>query len=101
MQSLETNHYKSVTGSQVPDEVNYVFNCEVLKYDEVNKVFKYLFNVEEEHGTSDYNTARRHFGLTQLQSLETNHYKTVTESQVPDDVRHILIEYFCAYLMMR
>ncbi|KAF2359172.1 hypothetical protein FHG87_010072 [Trinorchestia longiramus] len=39
-----------------------------------------------DHGLPDYNTARRHFGLEPLTSLEPSEYKRVTHSDVNDEV---------------
>ncbi|XP_064081195.1 dual oxidase 2-like isoform X2 [Macrobrachium nipponense] len=39
-----------------------------------------------DHGLPDYNTARKHFGLSTLKSLEVEEYKRVTGTEVNDDV---------------
>lgn len=44
-----------------------------------------------DHGLPDYNTARRHFGLATLDSLDTEEYKRKTGTHVEDQVCYILI----------
>ncbi|XP_066960375.1 dual oxidase 2-like [Macrobrachium rosenbergii] len=39
-----------------------------------------------DHGLPDYNTARKHFGLPTLKSLEVEEFKRVTRTEVDDDV---------------
>ena len=47
-----------------------------------------------DHGLPDYNTARRHFGLEPLTSLDPDYFKNKTGSEVDSQVRHISPSYF-------
>ncbi|XP_047739665.1 LOW QUALITY PROTEIN: dual oxidase 2 [Hyalella azteca] len=47
-----------------------------------------------DHGLPDYNTARKHFGLQTLSSLDPGEYKRVTQTNVSDEVLRRLQEVY-------